>query len=92
MGGKEHYNSNKTIKITCSECTFLKEEMAGVFCYKRLDSLEIKTRVRAHEPLDICPNIHLRRPKYIADSVKKKILELKNEYEIIGGRRWLTIE
>jgi hypothetical protein len=74
VSNRKFYNTGK-IKITCSHCEHLIEEMAGVYCYNRPESIGEKTRIRAHNNDDICPSIIIK-PKcvnVVAESVKKEL-------------------
>lgn len=84
--GSQKFNEDKKIKVSCHECEFHREEMAGVYCYNRYGQERERIYIRVRTNLDICPNIILRRPRYIAKCVKQDITKLKEKYKVKGEK------
>jgi hypothetical protein len=82
MGSRKLYNVDN-IKITCVACEHLKEEVSGVYCYKRPESKGTKIRVRAYNNYDICPSISLnpKHQKLVADSIIKQLNIMIRKYK-----------
>ena len=81
---RKMFNEDKKIIVSCYQCIHWKEELAGVFCYNRYGEEGKRVQVRTRTTQDICPNIELRDPKYIADDVKQEIRRLKASYGVKG--------
>ena len=84
MGNRKLYNIDK-IPVTCVVCVHLKEEMAGVFCYKRPDGNGEKLRMRAYNNNDICPAMAIKAlyrdvlSKNVIVGIEEMIQRYKNQ-------------
>ena len=60
--------------------------MAAVECDNRFGTEGNKVQIRSRMNIDICPNMDLRRPKFIANEDKLKLAELKSKYNVKGEK------